>query len=74
MHRTFDFCLRPARKDSNVPQLMSKLRACCPNIYTVPRGSKSACKVDQAGSMKNGTRKTRANNEKTAKRTKKAVV
>ena len=48
----------------------------CPEIvwHWVPRGSKSACKVDQAGSMKNGTRKTRANNEKTAKRTKKAVV
>ena len=43
-------------------------------VQRVPLGSKSACKVDHAGSMKNGTRKTRANREIMAKRTKKAVV
>ena len=31
IHSTLDFCLRPARKETNIP--LHKRRAYCPNIY-----------------------------------------
>ena len=37
MHSTFDFCPRPARKETNVPlhKRRMKIRAYCPNMHTL---------------------------------------
>ena len=46
MHSTLDFCLRPARKETNVPIHKRSKEQYCPNIYTVSHSKQRTFEVD----------------------------